>query len=186
MKEESKKMAKRMYEMMETKKRGDEVICVTKDGQYDTPEMKILRDHLFKECPHTELDFLWENVYYALSSISENGVEAVEENISEYAEPDCYTSQLTGWLHSSAHNVYYLEEAMESGVKDGFQLLSMAQGRAKEEIVYAVISAIKELVEGLEDELDNEGLSVKPDSIDEGGDYTGWKPNPYRTQKKRD
>ena len=62
-------------------------------------------------------------------------------------EPDCYTSDLTSWLNSNSRNVYYLTEALEEmEIRDGFQALSYAQSRYIDEIGYAIIDGIDELI----------------------------------------
>jgi hypothetical protein len=61
-------------------------------------------------------------------------------------EPDVYTSDLTGWLHSRNSRVYYLGEVMEEygTFKDGFQLLAAAQMQEKEEVFQQVLAALQE------------------------------------------
>jgi hypothetical protein len=61
-------------------------------------------------------------------------------------EPDCYTSDLTGWLHSLNSRVCYLDEAMaEYGTfTDGYQLLAAAQMLEKEEVFEQVVGALRD------------------------------------------
>jgi hypothetical protein len=61
-------------------------------------------------------------------------------------EPDVYTSDLTGWLHSLNSRVYYLGEVMhEYGTfEDGFYLLAAAQLCEKQEVFQQVLDALQE------------------------------------------
>jgi len=59
-------------------------------------------------------------------------------------EVDVYTSNLTEWLNQSNYHVYYLTEALETNdIKDGFQLLGLAQDLAIEEVWREVIHLIQ-------------------------------------------
>jgi hypothetical protein len=58
-------------------------------------------------------------------------------------EPDIYTHDLTGWLHSNVEHVYYLTEALETWEpKDGFALLTIAQGIKIRELQCGIIAGI--------------------------------------------
>lgn len=104
-----------------------------------------------------------------LSTISDSGAETVAD-----VDPldfddlvDDYTNDLTGWLHRSVHNVYFLSEAINEGVDglDGFTLLREAQAQAIREVAGHVISLLRDFDEdeaqaladrraGAEDEID--------------------------------
>ncbi len=74
--------------------------------------------------------------------------EELLDEIGYEQEPDVYTSQLTEWLNDSNNHVYYLTEVLEEyEPKDGFALLTMAQGRAMEQAYQAVVEALRELTE---------------------------------------
>jgi hypothetical protein len=62
-------------------------------------------------------------------------------------EPDWYTSELAGWLHSQDSRVEYLSEALTEygSFRDGFQLLAAAQMIEKEEVFRQVLSALAEV-----------------------------------------
>jgi hypothetical protein len=62
---------------------------------------------------------------------------------------DISTHDLTGWLHSHNSNVYYLTEVQEQygAIEDGFNLLSMAQYMAIDEI-YTKVYQLLESTEG--------------------------------------
>lgn len=69
-------------------------------------------------------------------------------------EPDPYTNDLTGWLHARNDHVYYLSEALEEfggDIRDGFQLLAIAQQKQIQEIGFALISELEKQVEESEE-----------------------------------
>lgn len=71
----------------------------------------------------------------------------IQERIDEI-EPDIYTNRLTEWLHSRNDNVFYLTQALEEmEIKDGFALLSYAQGIYIREIADALIDGLREHAE---------------------------------------
>ncbi len=109
------------------------------------------RDIIFKahqdQMPN---DYIYEFINDALWVISDN--EGTEEDIRENIydiEANCYTSNLTSWLNRNNQNVYYLTEAKESGITDGFNLLSHAQYLCKVEIANLVLDGIIEYIETL-------------------------------------
>jgi len=94
-------------------------------------------------------DYIYEFIQDALYAIvdAEDNEEAIEEAIYGI-EADVYTSDLTRWLHSNNHNVYYLTEALEEfEIKDGFQALAIAQQKQKQEVAIKVLNGIKEYIE---------------------------------------
>jgi len=60
-------------------------------------------------------------------------------------EPDVYTSELTGWLHSRNSRVYYLDEVKREygNFKDAFQLLAAAQLQEKHETFQQALDALQ-------------------------------------------
>ena len=94
---------------------------------------KAIRD-IISSITELDEDTEWE----AASEV----IEALRNNNS--IEPDCYTSNLTGWLHSNNGYVYYLTEAIsEYGCTDGFQALTMAQQIWLEEVAQAIADALE-------------------------------------------
>ena len=88
-----------------------------------------------------------------IDAILNNDLETVDEleDWEFYEEAsnniDCYTYNLTKWLNASINNVYYLTDVLtEHGPKDGFELLTIAQGKAIEEVYRATIDAIVKFV----------------------------------------
>ena len=95
-------------------------------------------------------DFVYKTVYFFLEHLNSLDKEelkrVIEENdFCEYidGEVDIYTSELLKWLSSNINNVNYLTEVLEEyGTKDGFQLLTMAQYKAIEEVISEVLNAL--------------------------------------------
>jgi hypothetical protein len=120
-------------EMQDSSKR---VVIVPKEGAiYDT-----LLDMTFKISEETQLsmDSVYRFTMEALGTIADADADGLtEDNIQELSssiEADVYTSELTDWLGENNNHVYYLTQALELGVTDGFQALAMAQLNAKVEV----------------------------------------------------
>lgn len=94
-----------------------------------------------------------DDVYDRIEDILCNFTECEDEDEARdrlyEIEPDCYTSDLTKWLASNINNVYYLDEAIELGFKEGFALLAAAQKCYIEEIGNELINGITAHVESL-------------------------------------
>lgn len=94
-------------------------------------------------------DFVYEQTWRCLNWLvgeAPEDIDEVEDVLLDAIdrEVNIYTSDLTSWLNQSASHVYYLTEVLESNdIKDGFQLLTMAQYRAIEEIWREVIHLIE-------------------------------------------
>lgn len=89
----------------------------------------------------------YEFIDDALNIICDLDDEATEDDIQEViyerTEADIYTSDLTAWLHARNDHVYYLTEVLEElDIKDGFQALSAAQARHKEEVAFGLINEL--------------------------------------------
>ena len=70
----------------------------------------------------------------------------IQEAIFERTEPDIYTNDLTAWLHARNDHVYYLTEVLEKmDIKDGFQALSAAQAKHKEEVALDLVNELEKL-----------------------------------------
>ena len=98
--------------------------------------------------PTTTRDMLPDDWRY---QFIEQAVDALAEcedarRARDRLEPDVYTSDLTGWLHSLNSRVYYLDEVTrEYGpFEDGFQLLAAAQLPEKQEKFQQVLDALRE------------------------------------------
>jgi hypothetical protein len=95
-------------------------------------------------------DYIWQYIQDALEIITEVDDDASEEEVRDQfyeIEADIYTSSLTEWLGSNVSNVYYLTEVLEEmEIKDGFQLLAVAQQKQRQEVAEAVLQGICERI----------------------------------------
>ena len=99
-------------------------------------------------------DDIYERIYNILERLSELDEQADEDEARDTIyeiEPDCYTSDLTKWLHDNINNVYYLEEAISQGATTGFDLLAIAQQIYIQEIGNDLLNGITEHISELEE-----------------------------------
>ena len=146
--------AEQMDKLFITKQRdnGKSYICI--DGQAGEDYPQWMQDVIF--AGHLDTmpnDKSYKAIRDIISSIADldgdteweaasEVIEALQDNNS--IEADCYTSDLTGWLHSDVRYVYYLTEAIkEYNCNDGFQALTMAQQIWLEEVAQAVADALE-------------------------------------------
>ena len=146
--------AELMDKLFITKQRdnGESYICIDGLAGQDYPQWMqdvVLAGHL-DTLPNNES---YEAIRDIISSIADldgdteweaasEVIEALRDNNS--IEADCYTSDLTGWLHSNDSYIYYLTDAIsEYGCTDGFQALTMAQQIWLEEVAQAVADALE-------------------------------------------
>jgi len=130
-----KKIVKWLESAMTTKTRDNgDIFYVFKDGVFEE-----IRDVLF------ENDFEINDYYYKwishafdkIAEILDNGKiedDDLREQLVIDLEGDIYLYDLTEWLGDRNSNIYYIDEALSFGVIDGFQLLQLAQQRAKEDV----------------------------------------------------
>jgi hypothetical protein len=145
-----KKFAEKLSGALETKKRNDgqEFVCL-KDGSPAWMTEVIRSAHGDKLPDDTTYKFI-ERVADALANASE---DAEPSDVILEIEPDPYTAGLTAWLNARVDHVYYLTEVLEegTGITDGFQLLAAAQQKQIHEVGYALVSALEEAAEQMED-----------------------------------
>ena len=137
--------------IIKTRDNGSQYVCLNGMAGEDYPEWMqdvTMAGHL-DTLPNDES-------YRAISSIISSIVELDDDTINAddllnelrdggYLEPDYYTSDLTGWLHSNNSYVSYLDDAMrEYNPIDGYQLLAMAHGIWLYEVASAVVRALEE------------------------------------------
>jgi len=144
-----------MFEVKEFERDGEKFTrtIIKRDYEYPQPESKLHKacvDLTFRVSQATSLDS--DSVYDFTSEALEKLAEADPKDSDEAQdalceiEPDIYTGDLTAWLNKY-NNVYYLNDVMESGAKDGFQALAWAQTAAKREVGEIVLSYIVELLD---------------------------------------
>ena len=105
------------------------------------------------EGPNDTIYGFVEKAANAIWSADANDEDSASDAIYEI-ESDIYTSDLTAWLHESPSHVYYLNEALEEygDIRDGFQLLGLAQSKQIQEVGQALLSVLLEQEAGQEDE----------------------------------
>ena len=139
----------------ERRKRGDKEITLFKNSDevfkiFGAEEERVLNP--FNDSTYEWLSSFFSDLQDFLKSNEGDIEELLEEfrdSIYEYidAETSVYTSDLTEWLNDNNNNVYYLNEAIEeTGEKDGFKLLQIAQSKAIEELYRNALSIIMDLV----------------------------------------
>lgn len=93
-------------------------------------------------------DFTYGSYADLLQKVTEyevNTIDDLEDVRHEIVDGyvDIYTSDLTKWLHDDIHNVEYLNDVMENyEPKDGYQLLSMAQYQAYDNIMTCIVDLL--------------------------------------------
>jgi hypothetical protein len=94
-----------------------------------------------------------DDIYMRIEDLLCNFVECEDEDEARERlfeiEPDCYTADLTNWLSEDVRNVYYLDDAIEMGCKEGFALLATAQKLYIEEIGNELINGIVEQIKNV-------------------------------------
>lgn len=126
---------------------GQDYCYLKKDFEWQSA---IMREAHLDRLPS---DDVYDRIDTILDKLSDLDEEATQDDCYEAIqeiEPDCYTSDLTKWLNSNNENVYYLGEALDIGINDGFQLLAYAQQLYIQEIGNNLINAIQEYIDNLE------------------------------------
>lgn len=136
-----KEIIEDMYGKMEQKERtdGTKYYCM-KD---DTYKHIIFKAHLDR-MPSDDIYSRINDILGHLSNYDCETIEQCQDALIEL-EPDCYTSDLTAWLHDDNRNVYYLDDAISNGCTDGFSLLAWAQKAYIDEIAYLLLAEIEEI-----------------------------------------
>lgn len=148
-----KKLIKTLRELTTTSTRKN------KDGKEET--FYIFNDKVMSK---EVKDFLFESDF-KIDDYHFNWIDSAFKNIADWIEqrkgkidldyydynscqPDCYTSQLTEWLNSRNDRVYYLSEILEEiGIKDGFELLSLAQTKEMDEVYNIAVRVTEYIIE---------------------------------------
>lgn len=152
---ESKKtiqsVAQEILDNLVTKERTDGTKFIAPENTIEWQQDIIRNAHLDR----MPSDDIYERIYNILDRLSGLDDEAGEDEARDVIyeiEPDCYTSDLANWLSDNNNNVYYLTEALEQmEIKDGFQLLSAAQGLYIQEIANELINGIVKYIEETEE-----------------------------------
>lgn len=143
------KKIKQALDLFEIKARenGDSFVCFKDSVEIDSPLWQSVHNAHQGKLPS---DWVFNTYYNVLDRLTEYNIATEPDNLQEYVTEivdglvNVYTHDLTAWLHSHNDNVYYLTEAMtENELKDGFQLLAMAQYKAIDEIAQEVVRYLK-------------------------------------------
>ena len=142
-------VAKEIYDNMEYKTRdnGDKYCILKNDIEW---QHDIIRESHLDRLPSDDIYDRIDSILDVISELEENDTEDDIREVIYGIEPDCYTADLTKWLNSDNRNVYYLNEVLENGCKDGFKLLSYAQTTYIQEIGNTLVSAIQKYIDGLD------------------------------------
>ena len=152
---ESKKtiqsVAQEILDNLVTKERADGTKFIAPENTIGWQQDIIRNAHLDR----MPSDDIYERIYNILDRLSGLDDEAGEDEARDVIyeiEPDWYTSDLANWLSDNNNNVYYLTEALEQmKIKDGFQLLSVAQSLYIQEIANELINGIVKYIEETEE-----------------------------------
>ena len=140
-------VSKEMLDNFKQKERKDKSKFYCNKKEIDWQKDIIYKAHL-NRMPN---DDMYKRIYFMLDSFANTDEDYDKDSIQETIyeiESDCYTADLTNWLHDNINNVYYLTEALEEmEIKNGFQLLQAAQQKYIQEIGTALLEAIAEYVE---------------------------------------
>jgi hypothetical protein len=91
-------------------------------------------------------DYKYEFIVKALETFSDLINEDCPEDAIYEITADEYTSDLTNWLSSHNGRIDYLTQALEecSDVKDGFQILQIAQEKEIKEVAFIILNELLE------------------------------------------
>ena len=126
----------------------------------DIKGVKEFKDYLFnnefeiRDCYYSWGSELMEEVLEAIQDCQDiEEIQSEIEALNPNTDPDDYTSNITSWLNSNNEYIYYLTEALEYGIKDGFQLLQQAQSIHIQEVKGLVKQALLDYLEEIEKDL---------------------------------
>ena len=91
-------------------------------------------------------------IAYALKDALDNNpnynLDDMAEEVADNIETDIYLSDLVAWLGASEDHIEYLTEAMKDcATRDGAGLLSYANLLWKNDVMFAVIEALKNIID---------------------------------------
>lgn len=143
------KKAQYLYEGMDWQKRKEGqdnettiAVIVDREGK----RYQELLDLTFKvsEKASLSMDAVYSFTLEALKHIADSTATSMDDLEYPELEADVYTSDLTEWLNERNEHVYYLTEALRDfDCKDGFEALTYAQLKAKEEVFSIVLEHLQ-------------------------------------------
>jgi len=144
-------LAIKLSKQFETGKRNDgkEYLFIREDDKYSQWMQDVIFAGHLDRFPN---DSSYEACQKVIDEIAELDANIPDDEIIDNLtlEPDIYTANLTSWLASDINNVYYLEDAISNGAKDGFQVLAWAQADFYRETAQAIIDKLIEVSEAVE------------------------------------
>jgi hypothetical protein len=143
--------ARKYSSMFEIGKRNDGKSFVKiKDSYTDNEPKELMESVRAAHGDRSPNDWVYTTYSELMDKVAEwdfASVEALEDTRHEIVDGyvDIYTADLTAWLAEDINNVWYLTETLEEfQPKDGFQLLSMAQYRAIDEVMQEVVNLLSQ------------------------------------------
>ena len=116
----------------------------------------IMAAHLDR-LPDDDIYNIIYNFVCEFAALDEDAEESDFFDVIYNYEAEPYTGDLTKWLNSNICNVYYLTDAIEEGVENGFQALQLARKKFAIEIGTELFNTILED----KDEIQREILRVQ-------------------------
>lgn len=128
-------------------RKGDETYTVLKYNRAEELHESVFQAH-GDRMPSDWIFATYADLMQRLTEYEINSLDDVEEYRHEIVDGyvDVYTSDITQWLADDIRNVNYITDALESGVemREGFQLLAMAQYMAIDDIYGEIIHLLSE------------------------------------------
>jgi hypothetical protein len=135
--------AEKFLQFFEQIKRGEDTITILKPNAPKELYDSVMNAH-GDRLPN---DWIFDKYESILSNIGEYEDRELDDIRGEIVDGlvDCYTSDLTSWLNESPYNVYYIDEAREQygESESGFNMLSMAQYKAIDDIFSEVVALLE-------------------------------------------
>lgn len=148
--------AEEAYGAFETRTRapeaGGEEYTVLKDGCPGTGDEGWIKAAIFAAHDTGGMlpdDWRYQFIRDAFGAISDAAEDADSSEVcDEYAEPDIYTNELTGWLASHNDRYSYCDDAAEEwgAQTETLKLIGLGQMAEKTEVFWSVLSSIAEHV----------------------------------------
>ena len=141
------KKAQKYLDCFETKKRdvGETFVCL-KDNDKPVKLHDSIRVAHGDKLPNDWTFGTYADLLQKITEYDLNTIEDLEDIRHEIVDGyvDVYTYQLTAWLAEDINNVNYITDALESEIemREGFQLLALAQFMAIDEVMNEVVSLL--------------------------------------------
>lgn len=123
------------------------------DEYYNDWMQDVIRAGHLDTLPNDESYEACETVIDAIAELDKDEIDNDEVLDNLDIDPSCYTSALTGWLHSNNSYIEYITEAIETygDLKDGFQILTCAYTVWMEEVKAAIVDALIKVADSMDE-----------------------------------